>query len=208
MSADDARRRFDEATRTHLLAPLPDGVEVVPCSAQDWLRLSDAWWASEPRPRLDLAPLHSEAERARVADLDAVLAPPLAHHVVLRAAGEPIGSYCGCQDSGGRYYMQNTILLPAWRGRGLYRTLLARVEATARDSGFLEMWSRHRADNNAVIVPKLRAGWVIAAFEVGPKYGLLVHLRRYLNDGVGLAFGYRVDGRHVDALRAAGVKLP
>lgn len=208
MSADDARRRFDDATRTHLLAPLPGGVEVVPCSADEWRALTDPWWALEPRPRIDLAPLHSDAERAQLADLDAVLGAPLAHHVVLRAAGEPIGAYSGCQQSDGRYYMQNTILVPAWRGRGVYRALLANLEAALCASGFVEMSSRHRADNNAVIIPKLRAGWVIAAFEVGPKYGLLVHLRRYLHEGLGRVFGFRIDGRHADALRAAGVKLP
>jgi hypothetical protein len=70
------------------------------------------------------------------------------------------------------------------------------------------MTSRHRADNNAVIVPKLRAGWVIAGFEVAPRFGLLVHLRRYLLDGFARAFAYRVDGGHAEALRAAGVKIP
>jgi GNAT superfamily N-acetyltransferase len=127
---------------------------------------------------------------------------------VLRAAGEPIGIYQGEQQDSGRYYMASTILRPEWRGRGVYRALLAQIEAAVRASGFLEMASRHRADNNAVIIPKLRAGWVIAGFDVAMKYGLLVQLRRFLHDGLGDAFGYRIDGRHVEALRAAGVKLP
>ena len=208
MSADDARRRFDDATRTHLLAPLPQGVEVRTCTADEWRRITDPWWALEPRPDLDLAPLYSEVERARIADLDALLAPLLEHRVVLYAAGTPVGAYWGRQEDFGRYYMVNTILHPDWRGRGLYSALLARVEAAARASGFREMYSRHRADNNAVLVPKLRAGWVIAAFEVALRYGLLVHLRRYLHDGFARAFGYRIDGGNADALRAAGVKVP
>jgi GNAT superfamily N-acetyltransferase len=208
MSADDARRRFDAATRTHLLAPLPHGVEVLPCTPDEWRLLTNPWWALESRPRIDLAPLYSELDRGSVADLDAVLATPLEHRVVLRAAGAPIGAYYGHQEASGRYSMVNTILVPEWRGRGIYRALLARIEAAVRASGFLEMSSRHRADNNPVIVPKLRAGWIIAAFEVGTKFGLLVHLRRYLHDGLAHAFGYRIDGRHADALRAAGVKLP
>jgi GNAT superfamily N-acetyltransferase len=208
MSADDARRRFEDATRSHLLAPLPHGVEVVPTTADDWQRITDPWWSLEPRPRLDLEALHSDAERAGVADLDAMLAGPLEHRVVLRAEGAPIGAFHGRQERSGRYNMTNTIVVPAWRGRGIYRALLDRVEAAARASGFVEMSSRHRADNNAVLIPKLRAGWVIAAFEVEPRYGLLVHLRRYLHDGRGRAFGYRIDGRHADALRAAGLAVP
>jgi hypothetical protein len=58
-----------------------------------------------------------------------------------------------------------------------------------------------------VLVPKLRAGWAIAAFEVTLRYGLLVHLRRYLHDGFARAFGYRVDGSQAAALRAAGAPI-
>jgi GNAT superfamily N-acetyltransferase len=208
MSADDARRRFDDATRTHLLAPLVDGVEVRSCTADEWRRITDPWWALDPRPDLDLAPLYGEAEREHIADLDALLPAPLEHRVVLHAAGAPVGAYWGRQEEFGRYYMIDTILHPDWRGRGIYRALIARIEAAARASGFREMYSRHRADNNAVLVPKLRAGWVIAAFEVTLLHGLVVHLRRYLRDGFARAFGYRVDGSHAAALRGAGVKVP
>lgn len=211
MSAEDARRRFHDATRTHLHVTLSHGIEVAPCSVDEWKQLSDAWWAAEPRPRIDLALLSSGAERERIAELDAALGTPvtrLEHRVVLRAAGEPIGIYQGEQREAGRYNMTNTILRPEWRGRGVYRALLAQLEAAVRASGFLEMSSHHRADNNAVIIAKLRAGWVIAGFEVALKFGLLVQLRRFLHDGLGRTFGYRVDGRHVEALRAAGVKLP
>ena len=208
MSADDARRRFDEATAAHLHAPLPGGVEVVPCTADEWNAIADVWWRDNPRPDLDLTPLYTIEQRERISDLDAVLAAPLAHNVILRAGGEPIGAYAGLQEPFGRYYMINSILRPDWRGRGVYRALLANVERTAAAAGFREMGSRHRADNNAVIVPKLRAGWTIAAFEVAPRFGLLVHLRKYLMDGFTKAFGYRVDGGHAAALREAGVKVP
>src|SRR5262245_7708186 len=109
MSADDARRRFDDATRTYLLAPLPHGVEVLPCTADEWRRLTDPWWALAPRPNLDPAPLYSEAELARVADLDALLPTPLEHRVALYASGTPVGAYFGRQEDSGRYYMANTI---------------------------------------------------------------------------------------------------
>ena len=46
------------------------------------------------------------------------------------------------------------------------------------------------------------------AFEVGLRYGLLVHLRRYLHDGFARVFGYRIDDGHAAALRAADVKVP
>jgi GNAT superfamily N-acetyltransferase len=208
MSTDDARRRFDEATTAHLYAPLPGGVEVTPCAADEWHAIADPWWRDSARPDLDLTPLMTNDERERIADLDGVLAARLAHRLILRAGGEPIGAYWGIQEPLGRYYMVSSILRPEWRGRGVYRALLANVERTAAAAGFREMGSRHRADNNDVIVPKLRAGWTIAGFEVAPRFGLLVHLRKYLLDGFARAFAYRVDGGHAASLRAAGVKIP
>lgn len=207
MSADDARRRFAAAER-HLLAPLPHGVEVRACTAAEWDEHAGAWWRADPRPPLELAALYTDEQRAAIADLDAVLAPGLEHRVLLVKDGVPVGAYRGQQEAFGRYYMINSILDPAWRGRGLYRALLGNVEAAVAEAGFREMYSRHRADNNAVLVPKLRAGWTIAAFEVTPRFGLLVHLRRYLHDGFARAFAHRVDGGHAEALRAAGVKIP
>ncbi|HTJ42596.1 MAG TPA: GNAT family N-acetyltransferase [Kofleriaceae bacterium] len=207
MSADDARRRFTDAAR-HLLAPLPHGVEVRACTADEWSKHADAWWNQLDRPALDLLRLHTDDERAAIKDLDDAFGPPMEHRVVFTHEGTPVGAYWGQQERQGRYYMVNTIFDPAWRGRGLYRAFLPRVEAAAKETGFREMYSRHRADNNAVIVPKLRAGWSIAAFEVAPKFGLLVHLRKYLHDGFARAFGYRVDGGHAQALRDLGLAIP
>ncbi len=208
MSADDARRRFDEATQQHLLAPLPGGVEVRASDAAEVARVAGAWWSADARPRIDPEPLYPEALRTSLADLDAVLEAPLAHHVLLVHGGEPIGAYWGQQEIWGRYFMINTILRADWRGRGVYRAFLANVTRAATEAGFREMYSRHRADNNDVIVPKLRASWVISGFEVHLKFGLLVHLRRYLNEDLVRLHGYRVDAGHADALRAAGAKLP
>jgi len=208
MSADDARRRFDQATARHLLQPLPGGVEVRACTAEEWQREADAMWRDDPRPDIDPAPLFDEATRAGLADLDALLPAPLEHRVLLHAGGEVVGAYWGAQEAYGRYYMVNTIVRSDWRGRGVYRALLDGIVAAVRDSGFREMYSRHRADNNQVLIPKLRAGWTIAAFEVAPRYGLMVHLRRILVDGYDRLFRYRVDGAEADALRAAGVRIP
>lgn len=210
MSAEDARARFADATRRHLTSPLADDVALQHVDGAAWHAAADALWeGTMDRPGLALGPLFTPEEAAAIADLDSIVAGRLEHRLLLvDPAGAVVGAYWGQQETFGRYYMTVSVLAPAWRGRGLYRALLARVTAAVADAGFRELYSRHRADNNEILIPKLRAGWTIAAFEVTPRFGLLVHLRRYLVDAVRLVHEHRVDGAHAAELRARGLKLP
>ena len=209
MTANDARDRFSAATARHLTAPLADGVTLRHVDARAWHEQIDAiWQGSQPRPGVDLRALFTPDEAARIADLDAILADRLEHRLLFESEGDVVGGYWGGQDTEGRYCMTVSVLRADWRRRGLYAALLPRVVDAATASGFREIYSRHRADNNAVLNPKLRAGFVIAAFEVAPRWGLTIHLRRYLVDAIGLVHEHRVDGAHTAALRARGLPLP
>lgn len=72
-------------------------------------------------------------------------------------------------------YMVNTALLPAHRGKGLYTRLLPTVLNTLQAEGYSLVRSHHHATNNAVIVPKLRAGFVISGLEAN-HHGLMAVL--------------------------------
>jgi len=201
---DAGRARFAAATEAHLTAPLADGVILRHVDHDELTRQLDELWRDGPRPGARLERVISDDERARSGDLNAVLGTPLSHRILLEASGAVIGAYWGAQEDAGRYYMVNSIVRQDHRGHGLYARLLARVVLAARDAGFHVIYSRHRATNNAVLVPKLRAGFLIAGFEVAPRHGVLVHLRKYLQDGAARAFEYRIDGAHGEALRASG----
>jgi GNAT superfamily N-acetyltransferase len=204
-SAESARARFDTATAAHLTAPLADGITVRHAAAREVIAASEALWAKDARPPARLDALFSAEQNAQLADLGAVQGEPLSHHLLIERGGETVGAYWGQQHPFGRYYMVNTILRPDLQGRGIYRALLPRLIAAATDAGFAEVYSRHRVDNNAILVPKLKAGFVIAAFEITPRYGLLVHLRRYLVEGLDQTFRNRIDGAHAAELRAKNV---
>ena len=208
MSAADARTRFDTATTQHLTAPLAPGVIIRHVGEAEWHAAVDTMWTGTlDRPGLELTPLFTAEQLAAFRDLDALIGDRLQHRMLFEVDGVTIGGYWGQQETFGRYYMTVTVFRPEWRGRGLYTALLGRVAAAAAASGFREMYSRHRADNNAILVPKLRAGWVIAAFEVAPRWGLTVHLRSYLVDALTLTHEYRVDGARVAELRERGLKI-
>lgn len=72
--------------------------------------------------------------------------------------------------------MTNTGILEEHRRRGLYTALLPVVLNQLRQKGFQIVFSRHTLTNNAVIIPKLKAGFVISGFEVDDRFGTLVQL--------------------------------
>lgn len=90
--------------------------------------------------------------------------------------GAIAGWSVGVQDSAETYQMVNSAVLPAFRGRGIYRALVDATLAEVAAQGFQRVYSRHVATNNAVIVPKLKAGFVITGTELSDRFGALVHL--------------------------------
>jgi GNAT superfamily N-acetyltransferase len=208
MTGDEARARFEEASQRHLTGLLAPGIELRPVAADENQRQREALWREVERPAIDPTLLISEEDGAGYQALDSLRGPRLEHHLLWVAGDQVVGSYWGFQDDFARYYMCSSVVRADHRGRGLYSAFLQRVIAAARDSGFRELYSRHRADNNAVLVPKMKAGFLIAGFEVTPRFGLLVHLRRYLHAGLGDLFAHRIDGSNAAALRAAGLPLP
>jgi GNAT superfamily N-acetyltransferase len=208
-SADAARARFATATTTHLCGPLTDAVRLELVDVATWEQHNRALWddAGDRGPAFDLRLAMTEDEQARAMDLEAALTPTLSHRVLLYAGDQVIGAYWGMQESWQRYYMVYSVVRRAWQGRGIYTALLRRVLAAATEAGFREIYSRHGADNNAVLVPKLKAGFKLAAMEVAPRFGVLVHLRYFPGEGMRQLAEHRIDGRHAAALRARGLPI-
>ena len=77
--------------------------------------------------------------------------------------------------------MVNTALLPEHRGRGVYSRLLPLVLGQLRDAGYQLIRSHHHATNNAVLIPKLRAGFRLQGLEVD-HHGVMAVLICPLNE--------------------------
>ncbi len=76
-------------------------------------------------------------------------------------------------------YMQNSGIIPEHRKKGLYSCLVKETIAIATEMGFQSIWSLHRTTNNAVIIPKLRQGFIITGIEVSDSFGTRVRLSYY-----------------------------
>lgn len=93
-----------------------------------------------------------------------------------------VGWNVSVQDTWARFYMMNTGLVPEHQGKGIYTNLLPVILDVAREKGFQVVHSRHHATNSAVIVPKLKAGFIISGMELTDRFGLLVNLSYFFNE--------------------------
>ena len=90
--------------------------------------------------------------------------------------------------------MADTGLLPGHQGRGLYTRLLPELLETFRAAGYVLVTSRHRATNNRVIVPKLRAGFFLQGlnlYEGGLNVALTLTLDDTYRDAMHARSGFR-----------------
>lgn len=97
------------------------------------------------------------------------------HCWLVTHAGEVVGWQASRQHDKYTALMQNTALLPAHRGKGVYTRLLRLVLDELRALGYQQVISEYHATNNAVIVPKLRAGFVITGLQLD-KHGIIIKL--------------------------------
>lgn len=95
---------------------------------------------------------------------------------------EFVGWHFGYQESGQVFYMCNSAILEEHRRKGLYSGLLEHALAVLIEKGFQVIYSRHNATNNSVIIPKLKAGFVISSLEISDIFGVLVHLKYFTNN--------------------------
>jgi hypothetical protein len=105
----------------------------------------------------------------------------------------------GLQESSEIFYMVNSAVLPPFRKKGIYAKLASTVVQEAVELGFQVVYSKHVATNNAVLIPKLKAGFTITSFEVSDQYGVLVHLKWYANSARRKMMDFRAGGVGFDA---------
>lgn len=123
----------------------------------------------------------TEAENAAANELRSRFRERFALRLGVYHEGEIVGWHVGLQDNWARFYMMNTGVLPAHQRHGIYTALLPYVIERVKNEGFQYIYSRHHPTNNAVIIPKLKAGFHIVGFEITDTHGTLVHLAYYFN---------------------------
>jgi GNAT superfamily N-acetyltransferase len=111
---------------------------------------------------------------------------------------EIIGWHVGRQIDEDLYHMSNTAIFDEYRGKGIYSALLPKLLEIFKEKGFQKVSSRHLASNGAVLVPKLKAGFVITGFEIDERYGILVVLSYIFNERRLKAYKFRTGALRLD----------
>lgn len=125
--------------------------------------------------------VHSEAEQQRLVSLAEHVSERYKLRLGIFQDDAFVGWHVGSQIEVGKFYMTNTGILRDHQRRGLYTALLPIILETVKKEGFQVVYSRHNLTNNAVIVPKLRAGFVISGFDVSDRFGTRVKLSYFFN---------------------------
>lgn len=144
-----------------------------------WLKHSKEVFANVPVFRAH--EFLSEEEKASVKSLGENMGKPYFLRLGLFHGEEFVGWHIGHQEDRETFYMQNSAVMPSHRRKGLYSALLADVLERLRGKGFQVIYSRHNMTNNDVIIPKLKAGFLITSLELSDTFGSLVHLTYYPN---------------------------
>ena len=131
--------------------------------------------------RLQMAGLYSEQELAARARLRTTMGKPFRLTWGLFHNNAFVGWTFGWQIDHETYYMTNSAVLPEHRRKGLYTSMVRCLLARLTEEGFQIVFSRHTATNNAVLIPKLKLGFIFSSFELSDVHGTLVHLRYYTN---------------------------
>jgi ribosomal protein S18 acetylase RimI-like enzyme len=93
-----------------------------------------------------------------------------------------VGWTFGRPEAANHFDMINSGVAPAERRQGVYSELTRLVIEHARSRGYVSILSRHAANNNAVIVAKLKLGFFVSGFEYSEIYGPLVRLTFLLGE--------------------------
>lgn len=131
---------------------------------------------------MDFSKVLSEEEFAQARALNKNLSQMLKIRLGVFKGDEFCGWFVGDQYHGDTFYMRNSAILPEHRRKGLYTALMNEVLERVKGLGFQVVLSRHVTTNNSIIIPKLKAGFVITSLEVSDRFGTLVHLSYFFNE--------------------------
>ncbi|MCB0368853.1 MAG: GNAT family N-acetyltransferase [Bdellovibrionales bacterium] len=164
---------------------LPKEYRFVELPNEDFQKLWNIWGNKifkDNDTSMDFHKVLSETERSQIRELFKNLNQLVSFNLCIYKGDEFCGWFIGDQYNNETFYMRNSAILPDHRRKGLYTALMYEILERAKNLGFQVVLSRHTTTNNSIIIPKLKAGFVITALEISDRFGTLVHLSYFFNE--------------------------
>jgi len=132
---------------------------------------------------VDFRPMEiiTDNEREKLKQIFPAMKYPNTIHYLIEKDNELAGWSYGFQDGKEEFYMCNSGIFPKHRRQGLYSKILKVIMDEAIAKGFQIIHSKHALTNNAVIIPKLKAGFIISGIAMEDKFGTMLNLSYYVN---------------------------
>jgi ribosomal protein S18 acetylase RimI-like enzyme len=163
---------------------LPQEFRFVDLSQEDYQRHWNEWGPrifDENSTNLDTRKILSDEEKAGLRELQKNTAQLIRMNIGIFKGDQLCGWFSGDQYNYETFYMRNSAVLPEFRRQGLYTALLREALRRVEGLGFQIVFSRHNTTNSAILIPKLKAGFMVTALEVSDRFGTLVHLSYFFN---------------------------
>ncbi len=164
---------------------LPPGYRIVELPHEEFQKYWAEWGPKIFRDNdtsMDMQQVLSDGERQQLHGLNQNLKQIFRMNLCVFKGDEFCGWFTGDQYSHETFYMRNSAILPEHRRKGLYTILMYEVLKKVQNLGFQIVFSRHVNTNNSIIIPKLKAGFIITAMELSDRFGVLVHLSYFFNE--------------------------
>lgn len=152
---------------------LPPGYRFVELPNTEFEKLWSEWGKkifSSNDTSMDFHKVLSEEERQKLNGLRKNLNQLIHFNICIFKDDEFCGWFTGDQYNSETFYMRNSAILPGHRRKGLYTALMYEVLGRVEKMGFQVVLSRHTTTNNEIIIPKLKAGFVITSLEVSDRF--------------------------------------
>lgn len=78
-------------------------------------------------------------------------------------------------------YMQNSAVISKFQNKGVYSALLDNFLKESENQGYQVVASLHHPNNSAVLIPKLKKGFVITGTQFHEKFGFLIEMKYFVN---------------------------
>jgi len=142
---------------------------------------------------------YSETEKAKAKILSDKRGDIFTLHLgIFSPENEFVAFSFGFQETEDNFYVACSAVVEEKRNLGLYSALLDYTIETCREQGFQVIYGTHCATNNAVIVPKLKKGFVISKMECSDIFGVVLHVCYFTNPLRRKVMDYRSGHRKPD----------